>query len=77
MTAQNIWQIPPKNFQPEVMLCRYQFDGGGRLPPRAPGAFAPKCVPSPRAFAQQKMPGGWAINDDVPGAEHLHQHKEC
>ena len=22
-----------------------------------PGSFAPKCVPSPRAFAQQKMPG--------------------
>ena len=38
-------------------LCRYQFD---RLPspPGHPGAFAPKCVPSPRAFAQQKMPGG-------------------
>ena len=40
-------------------LCRYQFD---RLPspPGNPGAFAPKCVPSPRAFAQQKMPGGRA-----------------
>ena len=25
-----------------------------------PGAFALKCVPSPRAFAQQKMPGGRA-----------------
>ena len=29
-------------------------------PPGHPGAFAPKCVPSPRAFAQQKMPGGLA-----------------
>ena len=38
-----------------------------------PGAFAPKCVPSPRAFAQQKMPGVGPINDDVPGAGHLHQ----
>ena len=40
-------------------LCRYQFD---RLPspPGHPGAFALKCVPSPGAFAQQKMPGGWA-----------------
>ena len=40
-------------------LCRYQFD---RLPspPGHPGAFAPKCVPSPGAFARQKMPGGRA-----------------
>ena len=38
-----------------------------------PGAFAPKCVPSPSAFAQQKMPGGGPIKDDVPGAGHLHQ----
>ena len=28
--------------------------------PRHPRAFAPKCVHSPRAFAQQKIPGGWA-----------------
>ena len=32
----------------------------GYHPPGHPGAFAPKCVPSPRAFAQQKMPGGRA-----------------
>ena len=42
-------------------LCRYQFD---RLPspppPRHPRAFAPKCLPSPRVFAQQKMPGDQA-----------------
>ena len=56
-------------------LCRYQFD---RLPfPGHPGAFAPNCVPSPRAFAQQKMPKAGPINDNVPGARHLHQHKEC
>ena len=36
-----------------------------------PEAFALKCVPSPSAFAQQKMPG--PINDDVPGAAHLYQ----
>ena len=28
--------------------------------PGHPGAFAPKCVSSPRAFAQQKMPGSRA-----------------
>ena len=32
----------------------------GYHPPWHPGAFAPKCVPSPGAFAQQKMPGGQA-----------------
>ena len=32
----------------------------GYHPPGHPGAFAPKCVPSPRAFALQKMPGGRA-----------------
>ena len=30
------------------------------IPPGHPGGFAPKCVPSPRAFAQQKMPGSRA-----------------
>ena len=30
------------------------------FPPGQPGAFAPRCVPSPRAFAQQKVPGGRA-----------------
>ena len=29
-------------------------------PPGHPGAFAPKCVPSPRAFAQHEMLGGQA-----------------
>ena len=29
-------------------------------PPGQPGTFASKCVPSPRAFTQQKMPGGRA-----------------
>ena len=42
-----------------------------------PGAFGPKYMPSPSAFAQQKTPGAGPINDDVPGAGHLHQHKEC
>ena len=50
-------------------------------PPGHSGAFAPKCVPSPWAFAQQTMPGVGPINDDVPGAGHLHQlafkHENC
>ena len=63
-----------------LVLCRYQFD---RLPspPGHPRAFAPKCVPSPRAFALQKMPWVGPIKDDVPGAGHLHQlafkHENC
>ena len=32
----------------------------GYHPPGHWGVFAPKCVPSNRAFAQQKMPGGRA-----------------
>ena len=46
-------------------------------PPGHTGAFAPKRVPSPRAFAQQKMSRAGPINDDVPGAGHLHQHEDC
>ena len=42
-------------------------------PPGHPWAFALKCVLSPKAFAQQKMPGARPITDDVPGAAHLHQ----
>ena len=33
---------------------------GYHPPPGHPGAFSPKCVPSPGAFAQQKVPGGRA-----------------
>ena len=51
------------------------------IPPGHPEAFALKCVPSPRAFAQQKMTRGGAYNDDVPGAGHLRQlafkHENC
>ena len=43
----------------DTLLCRYQFDQFPS-PPGHPGAFVLKCVPSPRAFAQQKMPGGRA-----------------
>ena len=53
----------------------------GYHPPGHPGAFAPKCVPSPRAFAQQKMAGAGPIKDDILGAGHLHQlafkHENC
>ena len=50
-------------------------------PPRHPGAFAPKYVPRPGAFVQQKMPGAGPIKDDVPGAGHMYQlafkHEHC
>ena len=45
----------------------------GYHPPGHTRAFAPKCVPSPGAFALQKMPRARPIKDDVPGAGHLHQ----
>ena len=54
----------------EKKYCSYQFD-----------PFSPKCVPSSGTFAQQKMPRAGPINDDVPGAGHLHQlafkHENC
>ena len=40
-------------------------------PPRHPGAFAPKCVLSPRFLHSIKYPKARPINDDVPGAGHL------
>ena len=47
-------------------------------PPQHSVASAPKCVTSPRAFVlQKKCLGAGPINDDVPVAGHLHQHKEC
>ena len=68
-----------------LIMFMGRFNAGinltGYHPPGHPGAFAPKCVPSPRTFAQQKMPGGRPINHDVPGAGHLHQltfkHENC
>ena len=45
----------------------------GYHPPGHPGAFAPKCVPSPGLLHNRKCPGAGLINDDVPGAGHLHQ----
>ena len=53
--------------------CNAGINLTGYHPSGHPGAFAPKFVPSPRDFAQKKSPGAGPINDDVPGARHLHQ----
>ena len=53
-------------------LCNAGIALTGYHLPGHPEVFAPKCVRSPRAFAQQKMPGGGPINEDVPGAGLLH-----
>ena len=45
----------------------------GYHPPRHPGAFAPKCVPSPGLLHNRKCPGAGPMKDDVPGAGHLYQ----
>ena len=45
---------------PGVQASNAGINLTGYHPPGHPGAFAPKCVPSPRASAQQKMPGGRA-----------------
>ena len=57
-------------------LCRYQFD---RLssPPGTPGLLHQNVCPAPGLLHNRKCPGAGPINDDVPGAGHLHQHKEC
>ena len=49
--------------------CGYHFDWLPLSPPPPPGhpeTFASTCVRSPRAFAQQKMPGAGPINEDIP-----------
>ena len=48
-----------------AMLCRYQFDQLQSLPGTLGLLHNRKCL------------GAGSINDDVPGARHLHQHKEC
>ena len=53
----------------------YQFDWSPS--PGAARGFCTKNVPSPRAFAQQKMSGAGPISDNIHGAGYLHQHKEC
>ena len=55
-------------------LCRYQFD---RLPspPGTPGLLHQNVCPAPGLLHNRKCPGAGPINDDVPGAGHLHQHK--
>ena len=55
-------------------LCRYQFD---RLPspPGTQGLLHQNVCPAPGLLHNRKCPGAGPINDDVPGAGHLHQHK--
>ena len=43
----------------KIKTCYYAgINLTGYHPPGRPGAFAPKCVPSPMAFAQQNVPRG-------------------
>ena len=66
----------PKSFT----LCRYQFD---RLPspPGTPGLLHRNVCPAPGLSHNRQCPGGEPMNDDVPGAGHLHQlafkHENC
>ena len=67
--AQQLWE-----------LCRYHFD---RLPspPGTPGLLHRNVCPAPGLLHNRKCPGAGPINDDVPGAGHLHQlafkHENC
>ena len=57
-------------------LCRYQFDWLPS-PPGTPRLLHQNVCPAPGLLQNRKCPGAGRINDDVPGAGHLHQHKEC
>ena len=85
--ATSLQIVPLKIIQCDITfrICTFSspYAGITLTPHSAPGLLynTPKCVPSPRASLQQKMPGGRPINDDVPVAELLHQlafkHKNC
>ena len=47
------------------------------IPPGTPGLLHQNVCPAPGLLHNRKCPGAGPINDDVPGAGHLHQHKEC
>ena len=47
------------------------------LPPGTPGLLHQNVCPATGLLHNRKCPGDGPINDDVPGARHLHQHKEC
>ena len=44
-------------------------------PPGTPGLLHQNVCPAPGLLHNRKCPGAGPINDDVPGAGHLHQHK--
>ena len=50
-------------------------------PPGTPGLLHQNVCPAPGLLHNRKCPGAGPINDDVPGAGHLHQlafkHENC
>ena len=49
----------------------------GYHPPGNPGLLHRNVCPAPGLLHNRKCPGAGQINDDVPGAGHLHQGKDC
>ena len=45
------------------------------IPPGTPGLLHQNVCPAPGLLHNRKCPGAGPINNDVPGAGHLHQHK--
>ena len=54
---------------------------GYHPPPGTPGLLHQNVCPAPGILHNRKCPGAGPINDDVPGAGHLHQlvfkHENC
>ena len=50
---------------------------GYHPPLGTPGLLHRNVCPAPGLLHNRKCPGAGPINDDVPGAGHLHQHKGC
>ena len=50
---------------------------GYHPPPGTPRLLHRNVCPAPGLMHNRKCPGVGPINDDVPEAGHLHQHKKC
>ena len=60
-----------------VYLCYAGINLTGYHPPPPGGLLHRNVCPAQGLLHNRKCPGAGPINDDVPGAGHLHQHKEC
>ena len=63
---------------PDVYVVIYAgINLAGYHPPDTPGLLYQNVCPAPGLLHNRKCSGAGPINDDVPGAGHLHQHEDC